>query len=214
MMEVRELLQQSKVIPVLALDDPDTAPALAQALCAGGATVLEITLRTPAAFDVLTAIKENVPDAIVGAGTVNTEKQIDRCQQLKLDFMVSPGLHPALVESAQSTGIAYLPGVATASEVLAATMQGLDTLKFFPAVAAGGSAMLKALAGPYADIVFCPTGGINTDNYREFLKLKNVACVGGSWIAPTKLIQAQQWDEITALARSACQPAHPATLSC
>jgi len=205
-MQVRELLKQSKIIPVLALSDPETAPALAKALCAGGANVLEITLRTPAAFEVLAAIKESVSEAIVGAGTVNSESQISRCKDLNLDFMVSPGLHPALVESAQASGIAYLPGVATASEVLAATQHELDTLKFFPAVAAGGCAMLKALAGPYSDIVFCPTGGINTDNYQDFLNLDNVACVGGSWIAPSKLIQTQQWDEITALAKSVCQP--------
>ncbi len=204
-MQVRELLQQSNVIPVLELHDPDSAPALAQALCAGGATVLEITLRTPAAFEILTAIKENVPNAIIGAGTVTTESQIKRCGELNLDFMVSPGLHPALVESARASGIAYLPGVATASEVLAAKQLGLDTLKFFPALAAGGCAMLKALAGPYGDIVFCPTGGINTDNYRDFLALKNVACVGGSWIAPKQLIASQQWAEITALAKSACK---------
>ncbi len=202
-MKIRELLNQSKIIPVLELDDVATAPDLAKALCDGGATVLEITLRTPAAFDVMAAIKKSVPNAIVGAGTVNTEAQIERCKSLNLDFMVSPGLHSPLLKAALASGIPYLPGVSTASEVLAASYAGLDTLKFFPAVAAGGITMLKALHGPYGDIKFCPTGGINSDNCEEFLNLKNVICVGGSWIAPKALIQAQAWDDITALAKSA-----------
>ena len=204
-MKIRELLNQSKIIPVLELDDAASAPDLAKALCAGGATVLEITLRTPAAFDVMAAIKEHVPNAIVGAGTVNTEEQIKRCKALELDFMVSPGLHAPLLNAALASGIPYLPGVSTASEVLAASYAGLDTLKFFPAVAAGGLTMLKALHGPYGDIKFCPTGGINSDNCEEFLNLENVICVGGSWIAPKALIQAQAWDDITALAKSASQ---------
>jgi len=201
-LKIRELLQQSKIIPVLALDDPHTAPDLARALCDGGASVLEITLRTPAAFDVMEAIKHRVPDAIVGAGTVNTLDQIKRCEELALDFMVSPGLSPSLLEAALKTGIAYLPGVATASEVLTAYNAGLNTLKFFPAVPAGGAAMLKAFAGPYQDIKFCPTGGINSDNFDQFISLDNVICVGGSWIAPKKLIASHAWNDITALAKT------------
>lgn len=204
-MKLRDLLKQSKVVPVLELNDPDSAIPLAKALCAGGATVLEITLRTPAAFDVIASIKENVPEAFVGAGTVNTEKQIDRCKELNLDFMVSPGFHPALLDAAKSSGITYLPGVSTASEVLSASLAGLDTLKFFPAVAAGGVSMLKALAGPYGDIMFCPTGGVNSENCSEFLNLGNVICVGGSWIAPASLVKSNSWSEITALAKAANQ---------
>ncbi len=202
-MNIRSLLAVSKVIPVLELNDPSTAPDVARALCKGGASVLEITLRTPEAFDVMTAIKENVPEAIVGAGTVNTEAQIARCKDLNLDFMVSPGFHKPLFDAAKESGIPYLPGIATASELLAASHAGLDTLKFFPAVAAGGITMLKALNGPYGDIKFCPTGGINSDNCKDFLNLPNVICVGGSWIAPKQLIQAQAWDEVTALATAA-----------
>ena len=204
-MKLRDLLKQSKVIPVLEISDLNSAIPLAKALCAGGASVLEITLRTPAAFDVMAAIKENVPEAIVGAGTVNTEKQIERCKELNLDFMVSPGFHLPLLDAAKSSGINYLPGVSTASEVLSASHAGLDTLKFFPAVAAGGVSMLKALAGPYNDIMFCPTGGINAENCREFLELDNVICVGGSWIAPAQLVQSNSWSEITALAKAANQ---------
>lgn len=203
-MKIREILKHSKVIPVLELDDPKTAPDLAVALCEGGANVLEITLRTQAAFDVMAAIKESVPQAIVGAGTVNTEKQISTCKELNLDFMVSPGLHTPILEAALDSGIPYLPGVATASEVLAASHAGLDSLKFFPAAAAGGIAMLKALNGPYGDIKFCPTGGINSDNCADFLSLENVICVGGSWLAPRQLVLQRDWAGITALAKSAC----------
>jgi len=199
-MAIRELLKRSKIIPVLALNDPDSAIDLARALCKGGATVLEITLRTPAAFDIMAAIKSEVPEASVGAGTVNTKEQIKRCVELELDFMVSPGLQTELAKTAISSGIPYLPGVATASEVLSAIQLDLDTLKFFPAAAAGGVKMLKALNGPYGDIKFCPTGGINSDNCQQFLELNNVLCVGGSWVAPDNLVTSKSWKEITALA--------------
>ncbi len=199
-MQIRELLNISRVIPVLELDDTATAPDLAEALCAGGATVLEITLRTPAAFEVMEVIKNKVPQAHVGAGTVNTQAQIDRCKELDLAFMVSPGLHTPLAQAALDSGIPYLPGVATASDMLRAIDLGLDTLKFFPATAAGGTTMLKALGGPYGDIRFCPTGGINSDNCEEFLSLDNVLCVGGSWVASKSLIKNHSWEEITRLA--------------
>ena len=201
-MKIRELLNISRVIPVLELDDISTAPDLAEALCAGGASVLEITLRTPAAFEIMEAIKSKVPQAHVGAGTVNTKDQIKRCQELDLAFMVSPGLHTPLAEAALDSGIPYLPGVATASDMLGAIDLGLDTLKSFPATAAGGSSMLKALGGPYGDIRFCPTGGINSDNCEEFLSLDNVLCVGGSWVASKSLVENQSWDEITRLAKA------------
>ena len=201
-MKIRELLNLSRVIPVLELDDVNTAPALAKALCAGGAPVLEITLRTANAFEIMAAIKAEVPEAYVGAGTVNTYEHIARCKELDLAFMVSPGLHEPLARNALESGIPYLPGVATASEVLTAIDLQLDTLKFFPAAAAGGVNMLKALGGPYGDIKFCPTGGVNSKNCQEFLDLDNVICVGGSWIAPKQLIKDQAWDEITSLAKS------------
>ena len=202
--QIRDILELSKVIPVLALDNPDTAPDLARALCKGGASVLEITLRTPAAFDVMEAIKKSVPEAHVGTGTVNTAEHVERCKALDLAFMVSPGLYAPLAETALKSGIPYLPGIASASELLAATHLGLDTLKFFPASAAGGVPMLKALGGPYNDIRFCPTGGINADNLQQYLSLDNVLCVGGSWLAPNNMIETQAWDDITALAKAAC----------
>ena len=201
-MKIRELLKLSPVIPVLELDDVKTAPELARALCAGGAPVLEITLRTDNAFEIMAAIKSEVPEAHVGAGTVNTPEHIAHCKELDLGFMVRPGLHEPLAKKALASGIPYLPGVATASEVLTAIDLQLDTLKFFPAAAAGGVTMLKALGGPYGDIKFCPTGGINSKNCAEFLSLDNVICVGGSWIAPKQLIKDQAWDEITSLAKA------------
>jgi len=204
-MNLREILTLSKVIPVLELQDAKTAVDVANALCEGGCKVLEITLRTDAAFDAMEAIKSAVPDAIVGAGTVNNEAQVQRCKALELDFMVSPGFYPPLAEAARNSGIAYLPGVATASEVLAASNHGLDTLKFFPAVAAGGVQMLKALGGPYGDIKFCPTGGISAKTAADFLNLDNVLCVGGSWVAPSALVKDNNFKEITALAAAANQ---------
>lgn len=202
--EIQTLLDAIPVIPVLALSDVDSAPDLANALIAGGLPALEITLRTPQALDVIAAIKQSCPSAIVGAGTVNTPDQIDQCARAGVDFMVSPGLHSPLLKAARSTGIPYLPGVATASEVLLAINEGLSYCKFFPAQQSGGVAMLKALAGPYGDIKFCPTGGINADNFQEFLALDNVFCVGGSWIAPSKYIDDHAWPEITDLAKSCC----------
>ncbi len=196
-------MQASPVIPVLVLEEPDTAAALAQALVSGGLRTLEITLRTAAAFDAIAAIKEAVPDAYVGAGTVNTFQQLEKCQALNVDFMVSPGLHTPLATAALETGIPYLPGIATASEALTAVNLGIESLKFFPAVPAGGVNLLKALSGPYQQLQFCPTGGINADNYQQFLALDNVLCVGGSWVAPASLIKQAAWDDITALAAAA-----------
>ncbi len=201
-MDIRTIMQRAPVIPVLVIDDTDSAAELAQALFAGGLTTLEITLRTAQAFDAIKVIKEAVPSATVGAGTVNTLEQLEQCHKLGVDFMVSPGLHSGMAEAARNSGIPYLPGIATASEALTAVNLGLDSLKFFPAVAAGGVSMLKALGGPYDNLQFCPTGGINGDNFREFLNLENVTCVGGSWVAPRSLVEGGQWGDITALAAS------------
>jgi len=198
---IEKLLDGIPVIPVLALTDVDTAPALANALIEGGLPALEITLRTPQAFDVIAAIKDACPRAIVGAGTVNTAEQVELCARAEVDFMVSPGLYQPLLQVARETSIPYLPGVATASEVLEAINEGLTACKFFPAQQSGGIAMLKALAGPYGEMIFCPTGGINADNFRDFLALGNVFCVGGSWTAPGDLISTNSWSDITDLAK-------------
>lgn len=202
-MNTRELLNMAPVIPVLVIDDPDSAVDLANALVAGGLPVLEITLRTPTAFEAIAAIQSSVQGAKVGAGTVNTIEQLEQCKKHEVDFMVSPGLYTPLVEAAQQAQIPYLPGISNASEALAAINSGLDTLKFFPAQQSGGTAMLQALNGPYGDLRFCPTGGINANNYLEFLELSNVLCVGGSWVAPKQLVAAKDWQAITTLAQNA-----------
>lgn len=199
---IQQLLHGIPVIPVLALTDIDNAPALANALVDGGLPALEITLRTPEAMDIIAAIKESCPKAIVGAGTVNTPAQVEQCAKAGVEFIVSPGLHQPLLQAVRATDIPYLPGVATASEVLLAINEGLTACKFFPAQQAGGIAMLKAFAGPYGEMKFCPTGGINADNFRDYLALNNVFCVGGSWVAPGDLLKACAWTEITDQAKS------------
>lgn len=206
-MTARQILEVAPVIPVLVIDEPDTAVELASALIEGGLNVLEITLRTPTAMDAIAAIKSQT-NAIVGAGTVNNMAQLEQCADHGVDFMVSPGLHLPLVDAATKHNIPYLPGIATATDALTAINAGLDTLKFFPAEQNGGVPMLKALGGPYQDLRFCPTGGINQNNYQEYLDLPNVLCVGGSWVAPANLLRERKWQEITALASatSSSQP--------
>lgn len=201
-MNTSEILSAAPVIPVLVIDNPDTAVELATALTRGGLKVLEITLRTPEAFAAIDAIKQSVEGAIVGAGTVNTLEQLALCAKHNVDFMVSPGFHLPLVEAAAENGIPYLPGIATGSEALAAINAGVHTLKFFPAEQSGGISMLKALGGPYQELSFCPTGGINAGNYLNYLALGNVICVGGSWVAPKDLVDQQDWQAIEALAKS------------
>lgn len=206
-MNIRDIMKIAPVIPVLVIDDVDTAADLAKALVAGGLKTLEITLRTPTAFDAIDVIKSSVSDAVVGAGTVNTLEDLKKCQQHNVDFMVSPGLYRPLADAALASGIPYLPGISNATDALAAINAGLDSLKFFPASVSGGTPMLNALNGPYGDLRFCPTGGINKDNFHQYLALENVICVGGSWVAPQKLIAAKDWDAITALAKDCFQPA-------
>lgn len=203
-MNIREIMQIAPVIPVLVIDNVDIAADLAQALADGGLRALEITLRTPAAFDAIDAIKSSVDNVSVGAGTVNTPEQVKLCEAHQVDFMVSPGLHTSLLDAASASGIPYLPGISTASDALTAINAGLDSLKFFPAMQSGGTAMLSALNGPYDQLQFCPTGGVNANNAHEFLALDNVICVGGSWVAPRSLIDARDWNGITSLAKNAC----------
>jgi 2-dehydro-3-deoxyphosphogluconate aldolase/(4S)-4-hydroxy-2-oxoglutarate aldolase len=201
-MSARHILEVAPVIPVLVIDEPDTAVDLAKALLDGGLSVLEITLRTPEAFAAIARIKSET-DAVVGAGTVNTLEQLEQCVQHKVDFMVSPGLYLPLVAEAQKHNVPYLPGIATATDALTAINAGLDTLKFFPAEQNGGIPMLKALGGPYQDLRFCPTGGIGPHNYLDYLALPEVKCVGGSWVAPRDLVLKKDWQAITRLARNA-----------
>lgn len=203
--KLRATLAISPVIPVLVIDHTDDALPLAKALLAGGLKVLEITLRTPNALDVIKLIRQNLPEAIVAAGTVTTPKQWDAALQAGAQFVVSPGLTPALAQAASQAGAPLLPGVATASELMIAIDAGFECFKFFPAQQAGGTGMLKAWGGPFAEAVFCPTGGITLDTAPQFLSLRNVACVGGSWMTPAAAIKAKDWAAIEALAHQAAQ---------
>jgi len=195
-------LTRGPVIPVLVIDRVDDAVPLARALLAGGVQVLEVTLRTPAALDVIRTLVREVPEALVAAGTVTTPEQWEAVAHAGAHLAVSPGLTPRLLSALNSGApTPLLPGVATASELMSAMDAGLNRFKFFPAQQAGGVGMLKAFQGPFADAVFCPTGGITVDTAAQFLALPNVACVGGSWLAPPSAVRAGNWERITALAR-------------
>ncbi|MGE5451479.1 MAG: bifunctional 4-hydroxy-2-oxoglutarate aldolase/2-dehydro-3-deoxy-phosphogluconate aldolase [Acidobacteriota bacterium] len=200
---LRPTLDLSPVIPVLVIEHTQDALPIAQALLAGGLRVLEITLRTANALDVIREISRELPEAVIAAGTVTTAKQWHAAAQAGAQFAVSPGLTPALAHEAARAPIPLLPGLATASELMVAQDAGFECFKFFPAQQAGGTAMLRAWGGPFPDAVFCPTGGITIDSAPAFLDLPNVACVGGSWLAPSALVQAQKWAQLTELARQA-----------
>lgn len=202
-MTLIDIMRTSPVIPVIAIDDLDHAVPLARALVAGGIRVLEVTLRTAHGLAAIRAMAEQVPDAIVGVGTLTQPEEFAAARDAGAVFGVSPGLTPALVAAAKSSGLPLLPGVMTPSEVMAAREQGFRQLKLFPAVPAGGVGMLNAIAGPLGDIMFCPTGGISIDNAPQFLACRNVACVGGSWLTPKEAMQAGDWARITELAAAA-----------
>lgn len=198
-----ELADHGPVIPVLVIHRVEDAVPLARALVDGGVRVLEVTLRTPAALACMEAIARAVPEAIVGAGTVRSASDAKAAFDAGCRFAVSPGYRSEIGLACRELGLALLPGVATASEVMHAHADGHDFLKFFPATAAGGVAMLQAFAGPFADIVFCPTGGITAETAPRFLALPNVRVCGGSWLTPADAVAAGDWPRITALAREA-----------
>jgi 2-dehydro-3-deoxyphosphogluconate aldolase/(4S)-4-hydroxy-2-oxoglutarate aldolase len=202
-LSVLDIMRTSAVIPVIAIDDINHAVPLARALVAGGIRVLEVTLRTAHGLPAIRAMAEQVPDAIVGVGTLTQPREFAAARDAGAVFGVSPGLTPALIEAARSSGLPLLPGVMTPSEVMAAREAGFRQLKLFPAMQAGGVGMLNALAGPLGDVMFCPTGGVSQDNAPQFLACRNVACVGGSWLTPKDALVAGDWDRITALARAA-----------
>ena len=202
-MEIRSVLAASPVMPVIVLEDVAHAVPLARALVAGGIRVLEVTLRTSVALDCMRAIAAEVPDALLGAGTVLTPADLDAAAKAGATFAISPGASPALLDAARNGQIPFLPGVMTPSDVMTAMDTGLDTFKLFPAAQAGGMGMLKALGGPFPQLRFCPTGGIDAASAPAFLALPNVACVGGSWLCPSDLVRAGDWDGITAIARAA-----------
>lgn len=198
---VRAVLKLAPVIPVFTPESVEDAVEVARALFNGGLPVIEVTLRTPMAMDAIQAMVEAVPDAVVGAGTVLSAAQMEKLKQVGGRFAVSPGATPRLYAAARDTDLPFLPGVATSSELMLGLEHGLDTFKFFPAVQAGGAAMLSAWNGPFGDVRFCPTGGISAQTARDFLHLPNVLCVGGSWLTTRGLLQARDWAGIERLAR-------------
>ena len=198
-----ELLSDARIIPVITIERVEDAVPLARALVAGGLRLLEITLRTAAAPEAAAAIVAQVPDAVVGIGTVLRPDDLVRSRDLGAQFALSPGATPQLLEAAAADTMPFIPGIATPSELMTALDFGFDTLKFFPAVPAGGPAALKALGGPFPGARFCPTGGVDESNFREWLALPNVVVVGGSWVAPTPDIRAGAWGAITERARGA-----------
>ncbi|MEY4712230.1 MAG: bifunctional 4-hydroxy-2-oxoglutarate aldolase/2-dehydro-3-deoxy-phosphogluconate aldolase [Pseudomonadota bacterium] len=205
-----DVMRDAPVIPVIVLEDVAQAVPLARALVAGGIRMLEVTLRTPAALACIEAIAREVPQAVAGAGTVRSAADAKAAHAAGARFAVSPGFTMAIGQACRDLGLPLLPGVATGSEILQAQEAGYSQLKFFPALQAGGLAMLKAWAGPFGDMMFCPTGGVSAANAGEFLALPNVACVGGSWLTPAAAVAAGDWDRITGLAREAAWLGRPA----
>lgn len=204
-----DMLTAARVVPVLTITRVEYAVPLARALVKGGVRTLEITLRTPVAVESAARIIAEVPDAIVGIGTVTQRKELLACMSMGATFAVSPGSTPDLLAAAAESGFPFLPGIATASELMAVQAHGLTIMKFFPAGPAGGIPMLRALAGPFPHVRFCPTGGIGDTNAAEWLAEPNVIAVGGSWLTPAAEVEAGNWDAITARAERAMKTLGP-----
>ncbi len=198
-------MQQSKVIPVVVINHLEDAVPLANALIEGGLNILEVTLRTPIAIDAIKQIKRSVPNAIVGTGTVIDLDTFNASLEANVDFMVSPGSTDELLNAVAKQSIPLLPGVNSPSEVMKLMSLGFTEMKFFPAEAAGGVNMLKSIAGPLPQVTFCPTGGVNLSNAKDYLALDNVVCVGGTWMLDKQLIASKNWNEITRLAKEASE---------
>ncbi len=205
--QAREICQLAPIVPVLVVHDVAHARPLAEALIAGGLPALEVTLRTPAALDVIAEMAQ-VDGGVVGAGTLVTPDDVTRALAAGAKFGVSPGATDTLLDACEAQGLPLLPGAATASEAMRLLERGYDMLKFFPAEASGGAPALKAIGAPLPQITFCPTGGVSPQNAGSYLSLSNVVCAGGSWVAPTDLVESGDWAGITALARAASQLAH------
>lgn len=199
------LLSRCPVIPVMVIRELRHAVPLAKALVAGGLHVLEITLRTEIALEAIHLLNAEVPEALVGAGTVKTAQELEQCLKAGARFALSPGATSALLAAGRDSEIPLIPGVLSASELMSAVDSGYRYFKFFPAAAAGGIKALKSLAGPFPEAGFCPTGGISEDNFLDYLALPNVLCVGGSWILPDECIQQENWALITDLCAKALQ---------
>lgn len=198
-----DVLNAGPVVPVIVVKKIEQAIPLAQALLAGGVKVLEVTLRSEVAVDAIRHISREVPEAIVGAGTVASPEDLGAVAEAGAVFAISPGLTPTLLDAANQGPIALIPGISTASELMFGMEMGYTEFKFFPAEAAGGVQMLKSIGGPFPHITFCPTGGVSPKNYNDYLALANVACVGGSWIVPAQEIEMENWATITKLAQKA-----------
>ncbi len=202
-MSADALFKQGPVVPVLVIKRLEDAVPIARALIDGGIRVLEVTLRTPVALDVIRKIANEVPEAIIGAGTVTNKAQLDAVIQAGAQFAISPGMTSELLEAGKTAPIALIPGISSTSDLMNGLGQGYTHFKFFPAEASGGVKSIKAISGPFPDVVFCPTGGISPANYRDYLALNNVWCVGGSWLVPDGAVDVKDWGKITELARAA-----------
>lgn len=196
-------LRSARVLPVVTATDVESTVQLARALHRGGMQAIEITLRTDAALDSIRAVRAEVPQILVAAGTVTSPSDLERVLSAGVELVLSPGATPQLLRAAAESGVDFIPGVASASEVMHGLDHGFDIFKLFPALQLGGLAMLKSLGGPFPQVQFCPTGGLNPDNFRDFLALPNVICCGGSWMVGADLVDNGKWNEIEAMARQA-----------
>lgn len=204
---VDALMRRSPVIPVVVVKKAVHAVPLSRALARGGVPVVEITLRTPAALDAIRAAADEVPEAVIGAGTLLTTKDVKAAKAAGARFGVSPGISRALIEASLDAGLPLLPGVATPSEIILGLEHGLDRFKLFPAEQVGGRALLKALSGPFPNVGFCPTGGVTLETSAKYLALPNVICVGGSWLAPQAALDAGDWGGVTRIAKASVDTA-------
>ena len=202
-MDFKASLRATRLVPVIVIKDLAHAVPLARALVSGGLNILEVTLRTPAALDAIAAIAREVPDAIVGAGTVINARQFEQAAQAGSRFVVSPGLTEEVVHASREHDVPILPGIATASDIMRGLALGLDTFKFFPAETSGGAPAIKALGGPFPQVQFCPTGGVSPRNLASYLSLPTVICAGGSWMVPSDLNAADAFTKAATLAREA-----------
>jgi len=200
-LDAKTIFSYATIIPVMVIDQLELAVPQAEALYAGGIKVLEVTLRTPSALEAIDQIRRAIPDAIVGAGTVLNTQDFRNARNAGAQFVISPGLTSCLLSSDDTAAIPLIPGVSSASNIMLGLEHGYECFKFFPAEASGGIDALKSFQGPFPTIQFCPTGGVNSNNFRSYLQLSNVGCVGGSWILPKELIAQQKWNDITSLCR-------------
>lgn len=203
MLSAADIFSQGPVVPVLVVNDVNTAVPMAKALLAGGIRVLEVTLRTPVAIEVISVIAKEVPEAIVGAGTVINAEQLCQVQEVGAKFAISPGMTKDLLVAGNTGQIALIPGISSISELMTGIDLGYDHFKFFPAEASGGAKAIKSFGGPFPNVSFCPTGGIGKNNYLDYLSLANVKCVGGSWLVPEEALKMGNYDLITELAQQA-----------